>query len=385
MFDSTGYTAPRAADFLTLLRTRVEAETGLTFDWSPGTVAGDITSALAIQLGTLGELSQELYDALSVQNATGRQLDNLCLLVGVTRQEATHSTATVTLTGTAGTVLPPETLMEGGGLDGRARWRLASAATIGGGGTVSATVEAVEAGVVEALAGEIATIVTPVAGWTAVTNPAAATAGVARETDAELRQRRAVSLQVQGSRSLAALRGRLLAIEGVEAAACLDNATDATATVQGVSIPAHGIGVVILPDPMTAAAKTAVATLLYGEVAAGIAYGGDEVVTVTGEDGYEKTIRFYYGSDVSVDVGITVTLASGYDYSEVEDAIAEGVDAIFAGLTLGSALRILEIQGMLADIEGIEGAVVTLDAGSADIEATLSERLVLGTLTSGEA
>src|SRR5574343_474971 len=92
-----------------------------------------MTSALAIQLGTLGELSQELYDALSVQNATGRQLDNLCLLVGVTRQEATHSTATVTLTGTAGTVLPPETLMEGGGLDGRARWRLASAATSGGG------------------------------------------------------------------------------------------------------------------------------------------------------------------------------------------------------------------------------------------------------------
>ena len=66
-------------------------------------------------------------------------------------------------------------------------------------------VECTATGATVAGIGAIDAVVTPVAGWTSVTNAAAANVGQDRESDQDLRARRQASLQVSGASSIAAL------------------------------------------------------------------------------------------------------------------------------------------------------------------------------------
>jgi hypothetical protein len=92
-----GYIAPRAADFLTTIRSLYNQELidlGYTEapDYERDTFLGATSEIMAFLLGQLGEATQAIYDARSVANATGLQLASLALIVGVPRNEATHST-----------------------------------------------------------------------------------------------------------------------------------------------------------------------------------------------------------------------------------------------------------------------------------------------------
>lgn len=377
-----GYTAPRSADFLTLIRDAYEEETGLTIDWSADTFLGMITSIMATQLGDLGEASQALYDAFDVGNASGLQLDNLAVIVGVSRNPATYSTATVTLTGTVGVIVLEGALVEGGGSDGKARWALTEDATIGALGTVDVVVQAEDAGAVVADAAEIDAIVTPVSGWTAVTNAAPATTGDDRETDAALRKRRQQSIQVAGSRSLNALRANLLQVDGVTAAVVVDNPTTVSAVVEGLTLTPHSIGVVLYPSTLTTAQKEAAAQAIYDHLAAGISTNGTDVVaTVTGADGYAKTIRWDWAGTTTVDVETTVTLDAGYELADVEEPIQLLVADYFTALNVGDDALRLSLWALMATVDGVLGVVVTLNTVDADVAADATTLLVLGTNT----
>lgn len=380
-----GYTAPRAADFLTLIRDGYEERTGLTIEWDADTFLGTITAIMADQLGDLAEAGQAVYDAFDVNNASGLQLDNLALIVGVTRTPATYSTCSVTLTGTNGTIVREGSIVEGGGEDGHARWEVSENVTIAG-GTATVIVTAQEAGATEADAAEIVTIVTPIDGWATVTNAAPATAGSDRESDAALRKRRQASLQTAGSRSLNALRANLLELDGVQAAVVVDNATASTATVEGLSLLPHSIGVVIYPSTLTDAQKQEIAETIYDQLAAGIATNGTgTIATVTGADGYSKTIKWDYASDETVNVAAVLTLAAGYELDDVQEEAEEAITDYLLALDVGEAARILAILALLAAIEGIAGAALTLNGVAADVDPDATALCVLGTLAVTEA
>ena len=380
-----GYTAPRSADFLTLIRDGYEEKTGLTIEWDADTFLGTITVIMADQLGDLAEAGQAVYDAFDVNNASGLQLVNLALIVGVTRTPATYSTCSVTLTGTNGTIVREGSLVEGGGTDGHARWEVTANATIAG-GVATVIVQAQEAGATEADAAAIVTIVTPIDGWATVTNANPATVGTDRESDAALRKRRQASLQTAGSRSLNALRANLLDIDGVQAAIVVDNSTGSTAIVEGLSLTAHSIGVVIYPSTVTDAQKETIAETIYDHIPAGIATNGTgTIATVTGADGYAKTIAWDYATDFTVDVAAVLVLGAGYELDDVQEEAEEAIADYFLALDVGEAARILAILALLAAIEGVEGATVTLNAGSVDVDPTATALCVLGTNAVSEA
>lgn len=372
-----GFTAPRGADSLATFRARYEALTGLVIDWEHDVVLGPVSVIVGDMFGELWDLAQAVYDAMDPNNATGVQLDALCQIVGITREPASYSTVTLTLTGTSGTVIPEGRIVQGGGTDGRAKWVTTADVTLSG-GTGSVVAQAQDVGVVTADPSAITTIVTPVAGWTAVTNAAAATPGTARESDATLRRRRAENLQTAGSRSIAALRANLLESDGIQAAVVVENTTSAVATVEGLSLEPHSVGIVVYPDTLTDDQKEAAAIVIYDHLPAGIATNGTDVVaTVTGGDGFAKTIRFDYASETQVDVATTVVLAAGYELSDVEDAVQALVVDYFAGLGVGDAARRLAILAQVATVEGITGASVTLNGLNADVDPNATARCVL--------
>jgi uncharacterized phage protein gp47/JayE len=384
---SAGYTPIRSAEYLTITREAIAAEltaAGVTaeIDWSADVVLGSITSVVAACLGRLGETAQAVYDARSPNNATGAQQDDLCTIVGVSRLDATYSTAAVTLTGTSGTVIPAGAVVSGGGPDGLARWTLDASVTLAS-GTGSGTVTAQDVGAIVAAIGEIDAITTPVSGWTAVTNAAAAVTGRDIETDAALRLRRQQALRVAGTGSAAAMRSGLIALDFIEAAIVVENTLDVAATVSGVTLEPRSVGVILWPSSLTTAQREAVAAVIYRRLPVGIETNGAQSATVTGADGRSKTVRWAYASTLTVNVVATLVLASGYAIGDVDDLVEDAVTAYFLSATVGGYIDDQDVEEYVrAEVEGIRRITVTLN-GAATVEPTANQIAAIGTITVG--
>lgn len=388
---STGYEAPRAAEFLSTIRTSFVSALiarGLAgdVDWERDTFLGLITAIMADVLGQLGEASQGLYDAFDINNAVGTNLDSLCLIVAVRRLPATASQATVTATGTVGAVIPAGAVVRGGGPDDAALWTVAEPGyTVGGGGTVDMVVVCTEVGATVALAGTIDEIVSGFPGTVAsVTNAADATPGEARESDSALRQRRQLALQPPGTRTLAGLWSTLIALDGVQAAVVIDNPTTGTVVTGGVTMVAHSLAVVVYPSTMTVDQLEEVVTAIYKATPAGIATNGAETGTVIGLDGLTKTVLYAFAATVAVPAAIVVTPDTGYTVADV----TPGIVAVFADyaltLTVGSLVSRLELLALVNTVEGVKAVTYgsfTLNAVAADFQATNVQVPVLGVPT----
>jgi len=85
---------------------------GATTNTEPDSVLGQLIGVFAAQLAPVWELAQQLYDSFDPDQAEGAQLDNLCALTGVTRQEAQATQGFVRLTGLSGVAVPAGSIVE---------------------------------------------------------------------------------------------------------------------------------------------------------------------------------------------------------------------------------------------------------------------------------
>lgn len=376
-----GLIVPRTADYLSEIREQFAAETGLDVDWDNDLILGVLSAIMAQLLDQQAEGLQAIYDAFNEGSATGVQLSNIARLTGTTRKAAIAAQATVTLGGDPGTEVLEGKLVEGGGSDGRARWALTESVVIGAGGTVDVVVAAVVPGYTVATPGEIDAIVTPVPGWDSVTNAEGASPGADAESDTQLRIRRRQSLQSTASLGIAAIRGKVLALSYVEAAAVIDNPDSEPNIVEGISMPASSYLLILTPDTLTTSQKEEILRLLYDNTPVGIASAGsDEVGTVTGEDGFSKPVGFDYAVDLVANIAITLDMAPGYSVADAGPALRALVEAHIAKLTIGDALRRLQIFALAATIPGVLAVDSLLINGVAeDLDATAVQRVVAGT------
>lgn len=454
-----GFDAPRTNDFLDLIRNDYATATSLAIDWARDTFLGQITAIMANRLGELAEAVQAVYDATDPSNATGAQLDNLAVLVGVRRKPATASQVTVVLSGVAGTNISAGRVVQGGA-DTSTRWQLDDDVTLvstvlptdnlifANNGTNPSTItrttgswlaDGVGVGTVLAVAGSVSnnksvtvsrlvsastieireslvdegsvaatatgafatvvavaeekgarpaaalavnTIVTPVSGWQAVSNPAVASTGTDIETDDELRLRRQDSLAVSGSASILAIRSNLLELTYITAAVVIENDTLVTTVVGGKTLPAKSFSAIVMPNTLTQEQQEEVAEAIYKAGPAGIEIVGTDVVaSIVGSDGFEKLVPFDYATPLTVNVVTTVALANGYALANVSGAIQTLVSEYIDSRTVGQAVRVLELSALVATVAGVNGATFTLNGGSADIVPLLSEIATLGTNT----
>lgn len=378
----SGFEPTRASEYQETIKQSFETEVGFAVDWDRDQILGNLRVIMSLMLADTSEAAKAIQDQFDPNNATGLQLDNICALVGVYRKQATFSTVTLTITGTAGLALGIGDLSaEGGGVNDSAIWTLAEDVTVGGGGTVDALFQCTESGATEAGIGTVDSISSPVTGVTSVTNAAAANVGEERETDDELRRRRMEAIQLNGSASLRAIRGAVLALDFVETCAVVENTDSASAVVEGLTLPAHSVAVVVTPNTLTTEQKEDVAETIYGQVAAGIeTYGTQTVTTVIGADGYAKTVSFNYATEVPVTVVVATTPETGYVYTDYEADIETAVAALFESLINGDDLTDFDITGSFKDLEGVKRATVTLNGGNT-VNATISEILTLNSVT----
>lgn len=209
--DSTGFHRPTYSDILEYLIEYFKNIYGQ--DCYLGNDAADYQwiSIIAYRLSDVMAALQDDYNNRSVATATGTALDGLVKLNGITRKSASYSTCTVTLTGTAFTIIQNGLIQDTSGY----YWDLPQVVIIGSGGTASVTATCQTIGNIAALENTLTVIASPQYGWASVTNSTAATPGQAVETDEQLRSRQALSTRLASHTMLSGTEAGIAAVTNV--------------------------------------------------------------------------------------------------------------------------------------------------------------------------
>lgn len=385
---STGPSLPRTADLRDEIRTaynRSLSDAGLPTisddDWSNDLILSLLVDIPAQKLDEVLQYVPDIYNARVPASATGVQLDDLGTIVGVGRNKATASTVTVTITGTAGEIVLAGFTVEGGGSDGRARWTLGADATIAGGGTVDAVFTCTETGATTADPGDVDAIVTPRAGVTSVTNAAAAVVGNAIETDAAYRARRQASLASTEGPSPASLRAQLLDLDYMEGAFIIDNDDTAPLTVGALTVPGCAVAPILWPNTLTSTQEAEVAAVMYRYTGGAQVYGTDVTKSVASDGVTTKSVAWTYATEVTVNVATTVTLDAGYSLGDVDTAVQAAISTYIGGLSVGEAVRLLDVFDAIAAVEGVAEASVLLNGSAAGVAIGNTQIAAIGTNT----
>lgn len=225
-----GITGSSLNDYLADLKTRTLA---IDPDWNldPDAPDGQKLGIDAEMLANLDEGIVAAYRAKDPDSATGEALRNIGKISGVAIRDATYSVAPVTITGTAGLVLPANSQIRSR-ID-NTLWLTTAAIVVGVSQTASGFATCVTPGRVLAAAGELTVIGTPYPGWASVTNTAAAP-GEDAELDVDFRARRNKSVSLPGSNMKDNMQAAVANVAGVTDVRILENSSDDPVDPDGI-------------------------------------------------------------------------------------------------------------------------------------------------------
>lgn len=242
------------------------------------------------------ELLVQIYNSKDPDQAVGIDLDSVCALCGIAREGGTYTQVDVLINTSVALNLSgqdtssPYTVQDS---NGNQYQLIQSASLISGNNTLS--FQAVNIGAVQCLANTVTTPVTVVAGVNSVNNPSGATqTGENQETDAQLRQRRQVSVSLPAQGIIDGLIGGLNTLEDLTQAVVYENTTG---SVNSDGVPGHSIWVIT-----DGGANDDIANMIYAYRNMGCGMYGATTVNVTRPDGSLFAVSF----DTVVDQAIYI-------------------------------------------------------------------------------
>lgn len=322
---ATGISAPSYADIFAQLQNAFWQIYGTDADLDPDSQDGQFLAIFAQAIYDNNQLAIAVYNAYSPTFAQGAGLSSIVKINGIRRDVPTASTAPVTLTGTANT--PIVGALIGDDLNLGTQWSIPNC-TIGNGGTVTVDAICTTLGATAAGEGTLTVILTPIAGWTEVTNTSAATLGAPSELDAALRGRQAQSTSLPAQTPLENIFAAVANVVGVERLQIYENDTDST---DSDGIPNHSICVVAQGGSSVAICEAIAAVKNPGTGT----YGTTSEVVVD-QNGVPNTIRYYVLAEVGIVVAITVQPLAGWVSSTaalIQASVAAFLDALDIGVT----------------------------------------------------
>ena len=296
----------------------------------PDSKDGQMVALVALAIHDANNTAISVYRSFSPSTALDDALTSNVKINGITRRAATNSTVDELIEGEAGTLITNGSVKDANGII----WNLPSQVTIGIDGTVIATATCSVAGAVAAPAGSVNKINTPTRGWVSVTNPQAATVGVAAETNAELRVRQSQSVALPSLTPFEAVDGAIANISGVTRHKLYENDTGAT---DSNGLPPHSISAIVDGGDVTEIAQT-----IRGNKGQGTATYGTTSVTVPDTYGNPHVISFSRSTDVPIFVAITLKVFTGYT-SQIGEQIKQAVADYINGLTIGDDVLLSRI------------------------------------------
>lgn len=321
---ATGISGPSYADILAQLQTSYWQIYGADALLTPDTQDGQLLAVFAQAIYDAGQAVIATYQQFSPTTAQGAGLSSVVAINGLTRIAGTASTATLTITGNAGTIINNGIVGDNQNL--QTQWMLPATVTIPLSGTINVTATCASLGATAAAAGTLVTILTPTAGWVSVTNAGAATVGVAVESDVLLRARQASAASLPSQTVLAGIRTSVAAVSGANPSFVYENDTDAVNTF---GLAPHSIGVVTAGgDP------AAIATAIALKKSPGTSTNGPNSYVYVDPNGVPDLIQWYTLALVQISVTVTVHSINNY-VSTTSTLIQQAVAAWINSLGIG--------------------------------------------------
>lgn len=213
---------------------------------------------------------------------------------------------------------------------------------------ITVNLTAQDTGPVQAPAGTLTVIETPVTGWDSITNPTDADPlGENLETDPAFRFRRLEEIAIAGRATIEAIRSQLLLVEGVTAVVVFENDTFIT-DVDGR--PPKVVDIVVENGD-----DDEIAEKIFDVVAGGIGTIGDVTVVVTDSQGFAQTQKFSRPTPVDIWVEIDVTVDSNEYPADGDDQVQAAIVAYGDALGIGTDVIVHGSDSLECSITGIPG------------------------------
>lgn len=293
--NTTGAVVADTASHLSDVQSEYQEAFGADIDLSPSTPQGLLISAEVLSRDGIARNNATLANQINPNLAGGIFLDAIWALTGGGRVAATRSTVTATLNGLVGVTVPSGSKVKTTAGD---EFQLIDPVALPGDGNF----ESVEYGEIAAPSGTLTEIVDSVLGWDTVTNAADATLGTETQSDNLARIQRRNTLALMGATISEAITSGLNYLEGVSSVAFRENTTNASAVIDGITIPAHSIWACVYGGD-----ATEIATVLMLRKSSGAGYTGTQTVSVTDPySGQVYTVKFDRPSVIQFFVRVTI-------------------------------------------------------------------------------
>lgn len=228
-FDSTtGQVIPQTTDLVALWTTVIAnifgiPESQIATRFTDSTPFGRLVEALAIRDQRACAITASYANQVNPNYSTGQALDAIAAFFGVNRNSATQTKIELNLTGTAGTTIPSGSQVK------NKRGQIFTTdytVQIDSNGSAICTASSLDRGKIDFKVGSIDTIVSPIEGWSSVSDSGIVTAGYDLETDNSLRTR-LMNSRWSGTGFTKSILSAILRVGGINSAIVVDNGDSA--------------------------------------------------------------------------------------------------------------------------------------------------------------
>lgn len=354
---SAGFAKKSYSDIRASLEGAAKSAFGQAVDLSPTGPMGQLLGIFSDEFSQIWEAVEDAYQ-ISPDSAAGNTLDEIASLTGISRLAAQPSKVTVRFTGAADTIIPEAAVVTVAG-NPTARFQTARSSIIALTGYVDIVCYSVATGPILAPAGTLTVLEAPISGVTSVTNPLDAAPGRNRETDAELRIRRADLLQRPKTPTIEGIRAAMKLLPGVTEAIVQENKTT---SADDYGRPPKSIEVFVEGGEVQAILDT-----LWQTKGAGIETVGTITGQVTDSQGLPQSLSFSRPVEVLIYIKVTVNTNTNYKEGPVFPAdgaeqIKNSVVAWGRTLRIGQDVWTSSIYAAAASVPGVRSIAVALNS-----------------------
>lgn len=341
-----GFVKKPTAQILTDIEESFKEAFGDSINLDASSPEGQMVQVFTPLINDLWELAQQAYNAYAPSMASGRTLDHLVKLNGLERSDISYSTASLTINGSNGTIIPAGSSVRSVADEATGQsyvfntdYETIIGSSISGLAYVNSTCST--EGVISIGPGLITSILTPIAGWDTVTNENSAVIGQGLEEDPQLRKRRELSIGIQATNTVDAIQARIVAIDTVQKVLCLQNDTSAL-DINGLE--PYSIKAVV-QGTRSAEEVQLVGEEIFAVKPPGVDMNGGngaaftEEVIVLDSQGFPHEITYAIPEDIPIYIRVETTVDDLTSPTDIGDIITEAVIEYFAdtltGYTIG--------------------------------------------------
>jgi uncharacterized phage protein gp47/JayE len=307
------------------IKARIEGKLELLnpgFDFSAESPDGQLLEIMTYEIFQAWSQLGIVYDSYNPAISSGAALRNIGLLTGLPFGVATKSYVTLETQGITGTVIPALSVVaDDAGNEYYTAYEV----------SIPSNIQAVAkiSGVLDVSVGTVTNIVTPVAGWDAVTQTTVGVAGTTEQTQQEYRNTRQ-STVMRGTTSVADNMQAELYELGIAQAFVVNNDTD---TVFADGTPANTIQVKVGEIDSTVSDEDIANAIMQTKSMGCATYGTTSVNLVDGQN-VAHTINFTKASVNNVEIALDITFLDD-DNAGAEESIQAALVAYINSLPAG--------------------------------------------------